>query len=92
MATAIFDLTQRAAETWLRSSTSVRRELLDVFYSNRLLDEVSLCGDWRKPFNALAKTVDLKNGIPERRSFEPFAEAFSGPLPAYLLAAQRLAS
>ena len=32
MATAIFDLTQRAADTWVRSNNSVRRELLDVLF------------------------------------------------------------
>jgi hypothetical protein len=65
MATAIFDLTQRAGETWLRSSTSVRRELLDVFCSNRSLDGASLYMDWRKPFDALAKQPDFKGGVIE---------------------------
>jgi site-specific DNA recombinase len=65
MATAIFDLTQRAAETWLRSSTSVRRELLDVFYSNRLLDDVSLYSEWRKPFDSLAKLPAVQLGVTE---------------------------
>jgi hypothetical protein len=55
MATVIFDLTQRAAVTWLRSNNSVRRELLDVFL-NRVLwpvqvyiwTGVSRSTHWRK--------------------------------------------
>jgi len=65
-ATSIFDLTQRAAETWLRSNTSIRRELLEVFCSNRHLSDLSLDMDWRKPFDVLAKQPVFDNGVAKR--------------------------
>ena len=36
--------------------------------------------------------TNVKNGVTERRSFEPFVSLFAVPIPSYLLAAQRLAS
>ncbi|MGD0088395.1 MAG: recombinase family protein [Planctomycetota bacterium] len=66
MAVAIFDLTQRAAETWLRSNNSFKRELLDVLCLNRVLDDASLYLEWRKPFDAVAETAKTGFGIPIR--------------------------
>ena len=64
MAVTIFDLTQRAAETWKGSNNAFRRELLDVLCLNRSLDSASLCFDWRKPFDALAERPKIEDGIP----------------------------
>ncbi|MCZ7648073.1 MAG: recombinase family protein [Planctomycetota bacterium] len=66
MATAIFDLTQKAAETWLGSCNSVRRELLEILCTNRELDEVSLRLTWRCPFDEVAKTAISGYGVAER--------------------------
>ncbi len=64
MAVAIFDLTQRAAETWKGSNNAFRRELLDVLCLNRSLDSTSLCLDWRKPFDGLVERPDSADSIP----------------------------
>ncbi len=66
MAVAIFDLTQRAAETWRGSNNAFRRELLDVLCLNRSLDSASLCLDWRKPFDGLAERPNSTDSIPSR--------------------------
>ena len=58
----LFEMTQKAAESWLGSNSVVRRELLQVFSLNRELDEQNLYVDWAKPFAALAKQPDLKDG------------------------------
>lgn len=64
LAVAIFDLTQRAAETWKGSNNTFRRELLSVLCLNPCLDSTSLSLEWRKPFDALAETAQTKDGIP----------------------------
>jgi hypothetical protein len=51
----MFDLTQNAAETWLGSNCTVRRELLEILSLNRELSDSSLLITWIKPFDALAE-------------------------------------
>ena len=66
MAVKVFDLTQKAAETWLGSCNSVRRELLEILFTNREADELNLSLTWRKPFDAVAETAKIKDGVAER--------------------------
>jgi site-specific DNA recombinase len=60
-ALALFDWTQRAADVWRGSNTAIRREILDCVCLNRILDDASLCLAKRKPFDVLAKGLELKN-------------------------------
>ena len=66
VALAVFDFTQKATETWYRSNNTVRRELLDIICLNRHWDDASLCLEWRKPFDLLAKQPESGVGIPTR--------------------------
>jgi hypothetical protein len=59
---AVFNLTQRAADTWLGSNSAVRRELLEVFSLNRELNATSLEVTWSKPFDELVKQPNLRDG------------------------------
>ena len=59
-ALALFDWTQRAADTWRGSNTAVRREILDCVCLNRTLGDVSLCLAKRKPFDVFAEGLDFK--------------------------------
>ena len=81
-AVKVFDMTQRAAETWLGSCGTARRELLDVLFTNRLADDVSLSMTWRCPFDAVVESAKIGDGVANRRSHVPnvvrFAEAFGG--------------
>ena len=60
-ALALFDWTQRAADLWRGSNTEVRREILDAICLNRTLGDVNLVTEKRKPFDAFAERLDLKN-------------------------------
>ncbi|MBE7466267.1 MAG: hypothetical protein HS116_22560 [Planctomycetes bacterium] len=66
LAVKVFDLTQKAAETWLGSCNSVRRELLEIMFTNRDADELSLRMTWRCPFSEVAKTAILGDGVADR--------------------------
>jgi hypothetical protein len=60
-AVALFDWTQNAAETWLGSNNSIRREILDLVCLNRTLTDVSLVTTKRKPFDVFAEGLVLEN-------------------------------
>jgi len=62
MAEKVFNLTQKAADTWLGSNSVIRRELLDVLSLNRGLTNTSLVVTWNKPFDALAEQPKTENG------------------------------
>ena len=66
MAVTIFDLTQRAADTWRGAKTSFRCELLEVLTSHRTLGDSSLYLDWRKPFDSLARQPVSGYGVDDR--------------------------
>ena len=54
-ALALFDWTQKAAETWLGSNNAIRREILDSVCLNRTLGDVNLYATKRKPFDVFAE-------------------------------------
>ena len=66
MATALFDWTQRAAETWRGSNNAIRREILDAVCLNRTLSDVNLVATKRKPFDVFAEGLDLKKSRGDR--------------------------
>lgn len=66
LALKVFNLSQNAAETWLGSCNSTRRELLEILCTNREADGLSLRLTWRSPFDARAKRPVLVNGVTER--------------------------
>ena len=63
MAVKVFDLTQKAAETWHGSCNSIGRELLEILFTNREADETTLRLTWRKPFDAVMETANLGDGV-----------------------------
>ena len=93
MATKVFDLSRRAAETWLGSNWAVQRELLDVLSLNREVDDVSLYLKWNRPFDALAERPVSEVGTGDCCKLEPFvarfASSFAIPLPEHLARAGR---
>ncbi|HEY4313619.1 MAG TPA: recombinase family protein [Pirellulales bacterium] len=62
----LFDWTQRAAEVWRRSNSAVRREILDTLCLNRMLSDVNLITQKRKPFDLFAKGLETKNSRGDR--------------------------
>ncbi len=60
-ALALFDWTQRAAETWRGSNNRVRREILDSVCLNRSLSDVNIVTTKRKPFDVFAERLEMEN-------------------------------
>ncbi len=65
-ALALFDWTQNAAEIWRGSNNRIRREILDAVCLNRTLTDLNLNATKRKPFDILAKGLEIKNSRGER--------------------------
>jgi hypothetical protein len=65
-AVALFDWTQNAANTWLGSNNSIRREILDLVCLNRTLTDVTLVTTKRKPFDVFAEGLVLENSRGDR--------------------------
>jgi DNA invertase Pin-like site-specific DNA recombinase len=65
-ALAVFDWSQRAAESWLGSNNADRRQILDAVCLNRQVTDVTLVTTKRKPFDLLAERLDLKNSRGDR--------------------------
>lgn len=62
----VLDFGQQAADLWRGSNSSVRRKLLESVSLNRVLTEVSLVTEKRKPFDWMAKNSIMKYGVPTR--------------------------
>ena len=73
-AVALFDWTQRAAETWRGSNNAVRREILDAVCLNRTLTDLKLDATKRKPFDVFAERPNLKNSRGDQTRLELFVE------------------
>ena len=65
-AVALFDWTQRAADHWLGSNDSVRRQILDSVCLNRTLGDLSLVATKRKPFDLMAEGLVSKDSRGDR--------------------------
>jgi len=63
-ALAVFDWSQKAVEVWPRSKIAEKRAILDAVSLNRVLSDVSLCVEKRRPFSFLAErpSVQLNRG------------------------------
>jgi DNA invertase Pin-like site-specific DNA recombinase len=60
---AAFNLTQRAAETWLVSNWPVKRQLLEIFSLKCELDDASLTITWNKPFCHLVTSGECQSTV-----------------------------
>ncbi|NLW50602.1 MAG: hypothetical protein GXY85_07115 [Candidatus Brocadiaceae bacterium] len=90
MALRVFDWAQRLGELWRGLNIERRRAILETVCSNRLLDDVSLRLEKRKPFEVLAKGPECQSGTPDwphfQRAVAEFTIAFELPHPCLLRA------
>lgn len=66
LALQVFDFSQNLVNIWRGSNFSVRREILNCVSLNRTLDDATLCLTKRKPFDAIAEGLQMKNGRGDR--------------------------
>ena len=59
LATKVFELSQSLTEKWLAADYAEKRKILEIVCLNLELDDVSLCVEMRKPFDALAKGLSV---------------------------------
>jgi site-specific DNA recombinase len=62
----LFDWTQRAADVWRGSNSTIRREILNAVCLNRTLSDVNLVTQKRKPFDAFAERLELEESRGDR--------------------------
>jgi len=62
MALVLFDWSQQAADLWRGSKNGEKRDILDALSSNRLLSDVSLVLEKRRPFDLLAERPSCQSG------------------------------
>ena len=55
LAIKVFELSQALQEKWLTADYAAKRQMLEIVFLNFRLDDVSLCYEMTKPFDALAK-------------------------------------
>ena len=76
--------TANLADLWQPSNSAGKREILECVSLNRVVSDVTLCVEKRKPFDFLAERPEIKNGRLNCQSFEPNPEAIAGYLPAFI--------
>ena len=96
----LFDFMQNTADSWRRSNMTQKRELLGAISLNRLVSDVKLVLEKRKPFDIAAEGLSIAIGRsdcpdPERARggmlwVDQFTQALAGDLAPHLLMAQRL--
>ena len=62
LAVQVYDFTQRAADIWRRSKRPEKQTLLRAISLNRVLGDVTLCLEKRKPFSFLAERLPVLSG------------------------------
>jgi site-specific DNA recombinase len=64
IAVKAFELSQSLNDKWLTADYAAKRRILEIVCLNFRLDDVTLCPEWRKPFDILAKglLVQLSRG------------------------------
>jgi hypothetical protein len=77
-ALALFDWTQRAAETWRGSNNAIRREILDSVCLNRTLGDVNLVATKRKPFDVFVEGLKTENSRDDKTAIELFLAGLQG--------------
>ena len=57
----VFELSQSLTKQWLTADYAAKRQILDIVFSNFVLDGVSLCYTRRKPFALLCEGLVVSN-------------------------------
>ncbi len=70
-ALGVFQFAQNAAQIWHGSKMDQKREILNAVSLNRLLGDVTLVVEKRKPFDELAKRLPIQLSREDARRFEP---------------------
>ena len=65
-ALAVFDWSQRAAETWLGSNNADRRQIFAAVCLNRQVTDVTLVTTKRKPFDVLDERLKCQSSRGDR--------------------------
>ena len=65
-ALGVFQFAQNAAQIWRGSKMDQKREILDAVSLNRILGDVSLVVEKRKPFDELAKRPSVTSSRGDR--------------------------
>ena len=71
-AVRLFDWSQRAADLWVGSNNTTRREILDSICLNRTVSNTSLVTEKRKPFDVFAEGLDSENSRGDKTPLELF--------------------
>ncbi len=66
LASKVFELSQTLQNKWLNADYTEKRRILDIVCLNFSLEGVNLVPTMRKPFDMLAKGLDLENNRGER--------------------------
>lgn len=66
-ALGVFQFAQNAAQIWRGSKMDQKREILDAVSLNRMLGDVTLVVEKRKPFDELAKRLSIQSSRDDRR-------------------------
>ena len=68
----MFELSQTLRQRWLTADYAEKRKILDIVWLNCRLDDVTLCPQIRKPFDALAQGLVSEKGGGGRTPIELF--------------------
>ena len=66
VAVKAFELSQNLVAKWDRADFDAKRRLLEIICLNLTLDGVTLCPEWRKPFDLLAEGLPLEKSRGDR--------------------------
>lgn len=66
LAVKAFELSQNLVAKWDRADFDAKRRLLEIICLNLTLDGVTLCPEWRKPFDLLAEGLPLEKSRGDR--------------------------
>ena len=66
IAVKAFELSQSLMDKWVTADYAAKRRILEIVCLNFRLDDVSLCPEWIKPFDILAKGLLVQSSRGER--------------------------
>ena|SRR3972149_2486200 len=66
IAVKAFELSQSLIDKWVTADYAAKRRILEIVCLNFRLNDVSLCPEWRKPFDILAKGLLVQSSRGER--------------------------
>ncbi|MDB4733113.1 hypothetical protein OAF42_01585, partial [Planctomicrobium sp.] len=79
----IFEFSQKIGRIWRGSKMLEKRRILETVSLNRMLGDVSLVIEKRKPFCELAKRPHIQLSRDDARSFEPYQSWVSDCVESY---------